>query len=191
MNAVNAQGQPLEIKFDNGRLGIIKDRDLVRLVAWRNRHDVARWFWNQPRLTIAKQLEWFDRYEHDPSQVRFIIYDRDGKPIGSCGLTDIYPMEGVADVTIYIGEPWARGKGYASAALRSLIHYAFLWHNPTLRRLTAKVFADNEASLRLFEGLGFKREATMREGHIYPEGTTVDAVILGLLKGEAKLEETI
>ena len=178
----------IDVKFDKGRLGKVTERLLVHMVAWRNRPDVARWFWSQPRLTVAKQFEWFTEYEHDERQVRFIIYSEGGKPIGSCGLTDIWPMDGLADVTIYIGEPWARNGGYASAALKALIHYAFLWHQPQLRRLTARVFADNAASLALFEGLGFKREALMREGHIYPEGTTVDVEILGLLKSEMKLE---
>ena len=62
--------------------------------------------------------------------------------------------------TAYLGYTLARafwGQGYASEAVRSLLGYLFGVLN--LHRVIADCDAENAASIRLLERLGFRREA--------------------------------
>jgi RimJ/RimL family protein N-acetyltransferase len=67
-------------------------------------------------------------------------------------------------------------------ALRALIEHAFGPLN--LHRIEADVDPRNEASVRLLEKLGFRREGYLRERY-FKDGEIQDSVFLGLLRGDA------
>lgn len=74
---------------------------------------------------------------------------------------------------------WRRG--CMGEALPALIDHAF--GDLALRRLEADVDPRNEASLRLLDKLGFKREGYLRERYDV-NGELQDTVLLGLLARE-------
>jgi ribosomal-protein-alanine N-acetyltransferase len=76
------------------------------------------------------------------------------------------------------------GQGLMPEALRALIEHAFGPLN--LHRIEADVDPRNEASVRLLEKLGFRREGYLRERY-FKDGEIQDSVFLGLLRGELKL----
>ena len=155
--------------------------DNPRLVAWRNSDDVRLSSWNQPPFTAGKQAAWYAKYLKDPGQVRFIIEHRELGPVGCCGLTDIRREEATAVLAIFLGEPAARGRGVAREALRLLIAHA--WKGLRLHRVTAEVFADNPAAIRLYEQVGFIREGRLRQAHRDAQsGARVDVLVMGRLE---------
>lgn len=104
----------------------------------------------------------------------------DDRVIGTATLAYIDRSNGRAEVGYAIARPFW-GQGYASEALRLLFTYAFREMN--LRRIEADVDPRNEASLRLLEKLGFRREGLLRERWNIG-GEIQDAVFLGLLRSE-------
>lgn len=62
----------------------------------------------------------------------------------------------------------AWGKGFATEATRVMIEYAF--HDLALHRLEAHIAAENRASLRVAEKLGFRREGIARESELVHAG---------------------
>jgi RimJ/RimL family protein N-acetyltransferase len=73
------------------------------------------------------------------------------------------------------------GRGYAQEAVRAALRFAFTAMD--VHRVEADVHPDNEASLRLLERLGFRREGYLRT-RWWVGGAPSDSVVLGLLRDE-------
>jgi phosphinothricin acetyltransferase len=90
-----------------------------------------------------------------------LVAERDGEVVGWAalsGVSDRCVYRGVAEVSVYVGEA-ARGSGVGRELLEELVarsEAAGYW------TLTAGVFPENEASLRLHRACGF-REVGVRE----------------------------
>jgi RimJ/RimL family protein N-acetyltransferase len=167
----------------------IAPADLSLMVGWRNRPDVRRNIYNQPRLTIAAQRVWFGNYLADRSQVRFIADSKALGPIGVFGLTDLRPAEGSALLGALLGEPAARGQGLACEALELLLDFGFRrWDTGSslgLNRVTAEVFDHNKPAIALYQKVGFKDEGRLRQAHRdSTKGRYVDVLVMGLLRKE-------
>ena len=81
--------------------------------------------------------------------------------------------DGVGEATVYVARD-ARGQGIGGPLLDALVDAA---RERGLHKLTAKVFADNEASLKLFERSGFRTVGThVRHGQL--DGEWLDVVLL-------------
>lgn len=92
---------------------------------------------------------------------------------------DINPGHHIGEVSLVIGKEYWR-KGYGSEAIDLLTHYAF--NNIHLHKLTAGMYANNTASIALFEKCDFVIEGRMKE-QWYCDGEYVDGIRMGLLRG--------
>lgn len=113
---------------------------------------------------------------------QFVLEHRSsGRVIGSVGLQEDSLRYRVAAVTIdyYLSEEFA-GKGYMTEALTELIGWLFRTRRPEL--ISARVFTENTASLRLLAKLGFQQEGVLRRAVRNFEGKVFDDVIFSLLK---------
>jgi ribosomal protein S18 acetylase RimI-like enzyme len=80
----------------------------------------------------------------------------------------------VSGITGLAVAPGARGRGVASALLTAAGQYA---RERGARKLSLRVLSTNDAALRLYERLGFRREGTLREEFLI-DGRYVDDVIM-------------
>lgn len=101
---------------------------------------------------------------HTARQLRFILSLKTGTgreiPVGTADLFDFEPLHQRAGVGIFVQAEY-RDTGFAKEALGLLIPYAF--GHLGLHQLFCHIAADNAASIRLFEGLGFLRCGTLRD----------------------------
>ena len=74
------------------------------------------------------------------------------------------------------------GKGYASEACREACRIAF--ERLGVRRVELQCAADNEKSARVAQRCGFTLEGRLRERSHKKDGSSVDRLWFGLLKGE-------
>ncbi len=101
--------------------------------------------------------------------------------VGFAWISRIEWSHGTASLSLGIGDPADRKKGYGTEALRLVLRYAFRELN--LFRLSAYVPVYNQAALRLFGKKGFKEEVRQRE--IYQQaGIRWDGILMGLLREE-------
>lgn len=106
-----------------------------------------------------------------------VVGERDGEVIGFAK-ADPYEdrshyYDGVGEATVYVARE-ARRSGAGAALLAALAEAA---RERGLHKLTAKVFAGNEASLKLFEGAGFRTVGThIRHGQL--DGEWLDVGVL-------------
>jgi RimJ/RimL family protein N-acetyltransferase len=104
----------------------------------------------------------------------------EGEVVGTCTLAGIDRQHRRAELGFAIlRRRW--GQRVVSRALPPVIELAF--ERLGLHRLEADADPRNEASLRVLEGLGFRREGLLRERY-FQEGEAQDAVVFGLLRRE-------
>jgi phosphinothricin acetyltransferase len=126
-------------------------------------------FETQPR-TAADVRAWFD------GRHPIVVVEAAGSIIGFAATFTYRPRacyDGVAEFSVYVARS-GRGRGAGRIAMVALIASASeggLW------KLVSRVFAENEASLRLLRSLGF-REVGVYERHGRLDGRWRDVVIV-------------
>jgi len=122
------------------------------------------------RIEAGEQFRWAIRTHEDDAIIGALKLDT---PNDASRASEIGYM--------LVKEAW--GKGYATEAMRALIEYAF--HRLNRHYLEALIYADNTASRKLVERLGFKLEGYFRE-HEWneEEGRYLDDCVYTLLEQE-------
>lgn len=102
----------------------------------------------------------------------------DGELVGTCTLAAVDRQHRRAELGFAVLRRWW-GRRVASRALPPVIDFAF--ERLGLHRLEADADPRNQASLRVLERLGFRREGLLRERYLQG-GEAQDAVFFGLLR---------
>ena len=102
-------------------------------------------------------------------------------PIGFVGHYEAHPILEYVDVWYVLGDRAARGKGYGREAVRLLVDH--LYDSTPAERVGATCDVENLASSRLVEGLGFRREGTMRSA-LFHHGRWHDVHVYGITREE-------
>ena len=111
----------------------------------------------------------------------FAIHDLDsGDHVGVVNVHSIDLLNRSAGVGIHL-ESIARGKGYATDALR--VGCAYVFDHLGLHRFTYGAFATNAASIKLARRCGFVEEGRRRKGKLTRHGW-VDRVAFAMLADE-------
>ncbi|WP_341953571.1 GNAT family protein [Salinibacterium sp. TMP30] len=82
----------------------------------------------------------------------------------------------------WVLDPHFTGHGYATEAVRELIRYGF--ENLGVHRIVADCFLDNEASWRLMERVGMRREKHAVRDSFHRSGGWMDTVAYAILDDE-------
>ena len=114
---------------------------------------------------------------------RWVLTRRsDGEPLGTCGFHKWRKPHHCAEIG-YDLTPAGWGQGYMTEALRAVLQHGF---GPMdLNRVEALIHPGNQASLRLAERLGFRREGLLRQC-ICQAGVYYDHWLLARLKADAE-----
>ena len=148
-------------------------------VKWLNdpetmRFTEAKW---KPH-TIQSSKQYIEASNSSPTARLFrILYEN--KHVGNIRLSSINHFHKKADIAIIIGDESARGKGIGTQAINLVTEYAFTILN--LEKLTAGMYANNEASIKAFQNSGFVIEATLKS-HYCCEGKRVDGILFGKIR---------
>ena len=155
----------------------VEERDRDRLLAWRNRPQVAAFMYSDHLIAPDEHDRWFDGLGANRRRCDWIV-QLDGAPVGLTSLVDIDRDQGRATVARYLAEENARGQGVGGFAELKVADHAF--EVLGLRKLWSEVLATNEAALASHLSSGFQREALLR-AHVVKQGRPIDVIGLGLL----------
>lgn len=133
--------------------------------------------WSYP-VSEEQQLMWLNNIQGD-NCIRFAI-DNGSGIVGVSIISSIDYKNRTANLNLKLPKS-SRGKGYASQAVKLMIDYCFLELN--INCLTANVIADNDASIKLWEKNGFKRDGLLRS-RVYKNGIYKDLIAYSLLRNE-------
>jgi RimJ/RimL family protein N-acetyltransferase len=154
---------------------------------YRRLEPVSRWLTSAP-ATLADHRA---RFADPASLAKTLVIERDGAVIGDLmvALRDGWAQAEVAEqargVQAELGwvlDPSYAGRGYATEAVEALIRICFTQLG--LRRVMAGCFAANEASWRLMERVGMRRESYVVGDALHRSGEWLDGVAYGLLAAE-------
>jgi ribosomal-protein-alanine N-acetyltransferase len=103
----------------------------------------------------------------------------DGDVIGTCGLYGFHRLHLRAGVGFELARAFWR-QGIMTETLRAVLEFGF--GTVGLNRIEAVVMPENLASLKLLEGLGFRREGVLREYENWGDRGCIDLTMLSLLR---------
>jgi aminoglycoside 6'-N-acetyltransferase len=176
----------LEVVRERVRLRPIVDTDLEAMVSYRGDAEVCRFLPFDPqtpediRARIG-HLFGGTSLEGERGGVVLAIEQRaDGTVIGDLVLFHLDRDAGSAEIG-WVVSPAASGRGLATEAVRALIDTAFEVYG--LRRLVARIDAENVRSLALAERVGMRREAHLVENEWF-KGRWSDEIDYGILSRE-------
>ncbi|HET6562518.1 MAG TPA: GNAT family protein [Marmoricola sp.] len=161
--------------------------DIEATWRFRRREDVGLWLTRAP-ATLDEHRSHFEAPE---SLAKTVVVQLDGEVIGDLML-QVEDAWGQAEVEErargvqaelgWVLHPDHAGRGYATEALRELIRLCF--DVLGLRRVTAYCFAANEASWRLMERVGMRRETYTVRDSLHRSGEWLDGMGYALLSDE-------
>lgn len=118
----------------------------------------------------------------DPHHIQHHLILKDTeKAIGNISLSTDRIRYGTHSITMsyWLAEPYTH-KGYMSEALRTMIE--FLLHETDYRIISCRVFAENEASIKLLQKLGFTQEGYLKQAVKDLRGITHDDILFAYFK---------
>jgi RimJ/RimL family protein N-acetyltransferase len=149
----NTHGLGRTLSGDRVRLVPLGSEHTDLVVAWRNDAQNARWFLEGAQFTRDGHIAWLAKRVGSETDFNWIIEDSEG-PVGAIGLYDVDWTDRRAEIgRLVLGEPSARGKGYALEAVHLLAEAA---QRAGLTMLFLKVKSDNESAIRLYLRTGFQ-----------------------------------
>ena len=173
------------------RLGLTGERIALRpltvadvsdaYVAWMNDPVTNRFMETRWRSHSRADVEAFvaDKERSTAEHLFGIFRNEDGRHIGNLKIGPIDANHGRGDLSYFIGDPGARGQGYASEAVALGVRIGF--DQLGLHKLTAGIYAGNAESGRVLAKNGFAAEGR-RPGHFAFEGGRDDMVEYGLIQ---------
>jgi RimJ/RimL family protein N-acetyltransferase len=156
------------LHFKTSRLLLrpFQETDLAAFVAYRSDPDVAHYqSWTSP-YTLDQAMAFLREMElaqpGAPGTWYQLAVERQGQPglIGDCAFQVFADDERQAQIG-FTFSPAYQKQGYATEAVNGLLDYLF--GEMRLHRVTATCDVENEASVRLLERLGMRREAQFIE----------------------------
>jgi RimJ/RimL family protein N-acetyltransferase len=162
-----------------------KQRDALPTFAFRRLPGVSRWISTHETDPDTWEAGFGERLGNT------LIIEKDGVVIGDLMLTVQDPWaqaevrEQAAGTMAEIGytlDPAHAGHGYATEAASELLRLAF--DEVGVRRVIAQCFADNEASWRLMERLGMRREQHTKQDSLHRDGQWLDGMMYAILADE-------
>jgi len=171
-----------EIETDNLILREIMPEDRDAIYAIFGDEEVTRYYdlaTMRTRKEADELIDFFDERFETESMIRWGITRKDDDVvIGTCGYVLLHRHRGEIGYDLLHSE-W--GKGIMAEALDAIIDFGF--SDMGLHRVEAMVMAENMASTRLLQKLGFTQEGTLRD-YDYFKGAFHDMQCFSLLKHE-------
>ncbi len=166
------------LKGKSIQLRALEDTDLEFLYALENDGDV----WevsstNTPfsKFVLSQYLENSHQDIYEVKQLRLIIETvKDQYTVGCIDLFEFNPQHNRVGVGLVVFNKEERGKGYGVESLELIISYAFEYLQ--VHQLFANITADNTASIKLFEKVGFDK-AGVKKDWVFSKGIYKDELV--------------
>ncbi len=162
----------------NVNLKIVEKEDLSLVAEWFNDPDFSGRFDPLDAQQSRREIE--KKYENLSVEEKwFIIEKKDGTKVGFIGHFNVRNNVEIGYALI----PSERRKGYGTEAVALMVDYLFLSKN--IVRIQAGTNVENEASQRVLERAGFRKEGIGRK-EVFVRGKWTDFYNFSILREEWK-----
>ena len=160
----------------------ITDGDLAEIFYQRSDPQMMKYVDRKPASSMQDASDFLGRVQaalvSNDGITWGIALKNEPKLIGNMGLWRVDKEHHRAELG-YVLHPEHQSKGYASEAMKAILHYGF--HTMKLHSVEANVNPNNEASIKLLERNGFIREAYFKENYFF-DGRFLDSAIYSLIR---------
>ena len=138
--------------------------------------------WAKGPLGRSAVKRLFEERELSTTEDSFAIHveGHDG-PVGVISLMNLSEANESAELSVIVGHPDDRNRGYGAEAIARIVRYAF--EDLNLNRVGLSVFAFNEPAISTYERLGFEHEGRLRRAVKRDDGFH-DAILMAVLREE-------
>ena len=171
----------MDLRDRDLRLRPWTEHDVDAIVKGCNDPDVSWWIPTIPSPYTEADALAFIRGEVRPEHQALAV-ELGGRVVGGIGM-GLNSNDYRATMGYWIAAP-ERGQGICTRALRLLSRYAL--DELEVQRVDLVTDADNVASQRVAEKVGFQREGVLRAHLRHPDGRIRDSVMFSLLPGELR-----
>ncbi|WP_232683678.1 GNAT family N-acetyltransferase [Leuconostoc mesenteroides] len=161
------------------KLRPLEKRDLPYIYEQENSRKVMALWFEEPYTSFDELQILYDRHILDQTERRFVVEEND-RFIGVVELMDIDTLHRHTEIQIIIHSEF-QGHGYAQAAMRTGIEYAFTVLN--MHKVYLYVDVNNSAAIHIYKKIGFIPEGTLRQ-HFFAEGEYHDSLMMGIFPHE-------
>ena len=141
---------------------------------------------DRSQADVRDFVDMFREWQAEQPRRRFqlaIVLREGGRLIGNCGIRRKPDNQWEADIGYELA-PHHWGHGYATEAARAMVDFGF--RDLSLRRISSWCIADNEASARVLERLGFTQEGRLRRNEFF-KGRWWDTLLYAVLAEEWRI----
>ena len=166
------------------RLRPVAPADLESILSWYNDPEIVAPYDRFATDSYDELARSVEAAERDPSSLapRFVVATRAPESVvGVVGHYRPHPVLEFVDVWYVLGRREARGQGLGKEAVGLLVEHLFA--TETVERVGATCDVENVPSVRLLEGLGFRREGTLRSA-LFHHGRWHDVHVYGVTRAE-------
>lgn len=162
------------------RLRPICKEDAAVLMELNNNKAISDYVVGNPTVvTMEQQLRWMEKTACETNAVRWMI-EYEAAAVGTVILSALDRFNATGNMNIKL-LPAYHGRGIAKQALLEACRIAF--DEMDIMCLTANILSYNDASLHLFQSVGFRKDGILRS-RVVKNGRRCDLVSLSLLKTE-------
>lgn len=158
--------------------------DAPDLLAYAADPDVAKYVTWGPYLSVHDAYRFIfwaiDRYNRQQEAPWAVFHKKDGRIIGTMGISEWNPRHRRAEVSYSIGAKYW-GQGITPEALSKVFDFGF--NALGINRLEAFCIPENVASSRVMEKMGMRLEGLLRQ-RLYAKGIYHDVQMYSILKAD-------
>lgn len=159
----------------------LETRDIPDLLAYRNDPNIVDALGGFSTGYNETDLQdWLNYHRNRQDEVMWCIASNDDdRCLGHAGLYQLDHRVRKGELALMIGDTGSRGKGLGKQVCQAMMDYGFSQLN--LRRIELSLLANNQAALKLYQGLGFEQEGVLRQAQ-YRAGAYVDVILMAIIK---------
>lgn len=157
----------------------LDEKDLETVRHWRNQDHVRAAMFTDHLISAEEHHDWYSRLQEDDTSFHLIVEYR-GKDIGLFYVTEIDRRNNTCSWGFYLGSE------HPLPGIGAVIEYLgleYMFETLQIRKVWAKVLANNSKVLHMHRGFGFTEEGRLR-GQVRKEDRFEDIVIIGMFDYE-------
>lgn len=155
----------------------IEERDLDKVLAWRNSERVRSYMYTDHIITPEEHRSWFER-THQAEFPSTLIFEYRGIPTGLKSFSQIDRHNNRCYWGFYLGESeLPRGCG----TVMGFLALEYIFEQQNFRKLCAEAYAFNEGSVKYHARLGFEQEGRFVQ-HVLKNGCFEDIISFAIFR---------
>ncbi|WP_156857371.1 GNAT family N-acetyltransferase [Oceanobacillus sp. AG] len=170
----------MRLEHEGVYLRNLRESDAQTILEATKNEEIRYMTGTKHHFTLEQIKDYIEKVKNDSSRYDFAICLKGNDTmIGDLSILDINKEDNKAGFRIAMSTIDLTGKGYGTAAIKSVLPFVF--DELKINRLQLEVYSHNLRGIRAYEKVGFVKEGVLRQSLHY-NGTFSDEIIMAILR---------